>query len=128
MPKERSPSAARPAHVKSAVSTGRRLFVDGDGRSPWARRYRDLIELHADDLGGLSSLSEAQHSIVKRISSLTCEIEAMEGRMSSSTSVNLDVYVRSVGLLRRLLETIGLERKARDVTPSLSDYVKGRAA
>ena len=35
---------------------------------------------------------------------------------SSHESVNLDVYGRTVGHLRRVLEALGLERKCRDVT------------
>jgi hypothetical protein len=41
---------------------------------------------------------------------------------------DLDLYQRTSGNLRRLLESIGLERRAKDVTPSLSEYLKAREA
>jgi hypothetical protein len=47
-----------PPRQRSAVTNGRRLFVDGDGNSAWSRRYRDLIAGHVSDLGGADHLSE----------------------------------------------------------------------
>jgi hypothetical protein len=107
---------ARPPAQRSAVSNGRRLFVEGDGRSPWSRRYRDLIAGHVSDLGGVSALSEAQLSLVKRASAIECELEQLEGKLSMGHQVDLDSYGRAASHLRRILETLGLERRAIDVT------------
>ena len=35
----------------------------------------------------------------------------------------IDLYQRTANSLRRLLESIGLKRVPRDVTPSVADYV-----
>src|SRR5688572_971457 len=91
----RSTAAARPKKQRSAVTNGRRVFVQGDGTSPWSRRYRDLILLHADDLGGLSVLSEAQHSLCKRAATLECELERLEGILSTGGEVDIEAYARS---------------------------------
>ena len=56
---ETEPGPKKPKRKSSAVTSGRRLFVEGDGRSPWSRRYRDLIAGHVSDLGGHDTLSEA---------------------------------------------------------------------
>jgi hypothetical protein len=113
----------RSPFVRSAVSNNKRLFVEGAGKSAWARRYRDLLELHADDLGGASMLSEAQHSLIRRVATLEIELERLEGRLSEGNDVDLEVYGRTASHLRRMLETLGIERAKRDVTPALSDYV-----
>lgn len=47
--------------------------------------------------------------------------------MSEGQGVDLDVYNRLAGNLRRLFETLGLERKQRDITPTLADYLQARA-
>ena len=52
-------TAPRPPRVRSAVTNGRRLFVEGDGNTAWSRRYRDLIAGHVGDLGGQANLSES---------------------------------------------------------------------
>ncbi len=54
---------------------------------------------------------------------LETELEWMEGRMSLGEKVDLDCYGRLAGHVRRILETIGVQRKARDVTPSLDEVV-----
>jgi hypothetical protein len=40
----------------------------------------------------------------------------MEGRLSQGEEINLDSSGRAASHLRRILESLGLERKARDVT------------
>lgn len=124
----RSASVARPARQRSAVTNGRRSFVVGDGNSPWARRHRDLTELYLDDLGARDSLSEAEVSLAKRAATIACELEGMEGKLSMGEEVDLDLYARVAGHLRRIHETIGVKRARRDVTPDLHAYIAAREA
>ena len=107
----------RPA---SAVTSGRKLFVEGDGNSPWSRRYRDLIGGYAADLGGAEMLSEAQKSLIRRVSAIDLACEEMEGRMSQGDDVDAELHARLSSHSRRIHETLGLERRAKDIT-SLSD-------
>jgi len=109
-------SPARAKRPRSAVTSGRRVFVTGDSNSAWARRFYDLAQGHVSDLGGRSVLSEAKLALCKRAAGLECELEQMEGRMSLGEEINLDSYGRAASHLRRILETLGLERKCRDVT------------
>ena len=44
--------------------------------------------------------------------------------MSQGSDVDLDRYVRMAGGLRRILETLGIERKPRNVTPDLKTYLR----
>ena len=117
---------ARPKRKSSAVSSGRRLFVEGDANSPWSRRFRDLCAGHTSDLGGREALSEAQASLIRRASALECELERMEGQMSAGVAVDLDVFARAASHLRRILESLGLERKARPVQ-SFEEYRRRHA-
>jgi hypothetical protein len=111
--------AAKPAgktRARSAATSGRRAFVEGDGNSRWARRYRDLTAAHVSDLGGVDLLSQAQLSLIRRASAIEVELEQMEGKLSLGRPVDLDVFTRSASHLRRLWETLGLKREPRDVT------------
>jgi hypothetical protein len=112
-----SPVVAMPASSRSAKTNGRRRFVDGDGRGPWARRWRDLQELYADDLGGVSALSEFQLGLIGTAATMRCELERLEGKLSLGEAVDTDVYGRIAGHYRRICETLGIERRKRDVTP-----------
>lgn len=120
---ERKTVAAAKPTSRSKVTNGRNLFVDSDGRGAWARRFRDLCALHVEDLGGSSVLSEAQGSLIRRAATLEVELERREGQLAKGDEVDLDAYSRTAGHLRRILETLGIERRQRDVTPSLADLV-----
>lgn len=120
---ERQTVAASKPTTRSKVTNGRNLFVDGDGRGAWARRFRDLCALHIEDLGGSMVLSEAQGSLIRRAATLEVELERQEGLLAKGEEVDLDAYSRAAGHLRRILETLGIERRKRDVTPSLADLV-----
>ena len=91
------------------------MFVNGRGTSAWSRRYADLIAGHAADLGGADLLSNAQLSLIRRASAIECQLETWEGDLSESRPVDLDCFARTAGHLRRILETLGLQRCARDV-------------
>jgi hypothetical protein len=102
-----------------------------DGRSTWVRRLRDLIALHLSDLGGDDAVSEAERSIVRRVATLTVELERMESGFAlagEALPVQIDLYQRTANSLRRLLEAIGIERRQRDVSPSLADIADEIAA
>jgi hypothetical protein len=97
----------------------------------WARRLRDLIEQHVADLGGNEAVSAAERSIVRRAATLTVELERMEAAFAlagAASPQDLDLYQRTAGNLRRLLESLGLQRRARDVTPDLKTYLAARGS
>lgn len=64
---------------------------------------------------------------MRRVATLTVQLEALEARFSADTDVDiatLDAYQRGTNTLRRLLETLGIKRRARDVTPDFDSYLK----
>src|ERR1700731_3550829 len=115
--------AIRPPSQRSRLTNGTALLPDVDGRSAWVRRCRDLIELHLADLGGDDRVSESERSIVRRAAVIETELERLEATFAVAGMAEpnaLDLYSRTAGNLRRLLESVGLERRPRDVTPELS--------
>ncbi|MDX8447057.1 hypothetical protein [Mesorhizobium captivum] len=123
--------AIKPPTVRSRVTNGSGLFAEGgDERGPWSRRFRDLVVEHTSDAGGAAVLSEAQRSIIRRASTLEVQLEQLEARFSQGPAdpADLNTYSTLSNTLRRLLADIGLERRARDVTPTLDQFVRGAAA
>jgi hypothetical protein len=113
--------------VSSAVTSGRRLFVaGGDGNSAWARRYRDLVRAHEQDLSGGADLSVAQTSLIRRVATIEIELEQREGMLSKGEPVDLDGYTRAASHLRRILESLGLKRLPREVE-TLEQYLASQA-
>jgi len=125
---KRAASDLRPSRQRSAVTNGKRLFVaGGDGCGPWARRLKDVIALHVADQGGPDAITEAKRSLIRRAGALTVELERIEAKFATLTAGENDfgAYVTGTNSLRRVLEAIGLDRVARDVTPDLRTYLAG---
>jgi hypothetical protein len=116
---------------RSRISNGALMDRAVDGRSGWARRLRDLIGLHLSDLGGEDMASEAERSIVRRVATLTVELERMETAFALAGEAQpeqLELYQRVASTMRRLLEAIGIKRVPRNVTPTLEQYLANRKA
>jgi hypothetical protein len=81
--------------------------------------------LHSADLGGQEVISAAEASIIRRAACLTVELERLELVFANSDAKpeDLDLYQRMSNTLRRHLESVGLKRVPKDVTPTLSDYL-----
>jgi hypothetical protein len=128
-------SADRPAVVRqkdrqnSRITNGSALLPGVDGRSPWVRRCKDVIAGHIADLGGVDNCSAAERSIIRRASVLTVELERLEAKFATAgeaSTEDLDLYQRTAGNLRRLLEAVGLERRARTIGgPTFGDLLRG---
>jgi hypothetical protein len=117
----------RAARASSKATTGHRMFAGGgDGRSVWGRRWRDLCLAHANDLGGPELLSEAQASIVKRVSTIGCELESMEARLSEGQPIDVGTYARLTGVLARLLELVGIKGRVKPLDPQ-AELIKALA-
>jgi hypothetical protein len=116
----------RLATIKSKVTNGRRVFaVGGDGRGAWTRRWKDIVELHVADAGGRDLMTEAMLSLCRRAATLEIQLEQLECCMSQGDDVDIEIYGRIASHLRRILETLGVERKARPVNDGsqvLADY------
>jgi hypothetical protein len=110
--------------ARTRVTNGKELLPGIDGRSLWARRFRDVLALHLSDLGGEANTSEAEKAIARRAACLIVELEQMEVRFATGdvgegeSFMNnlLDRYQRCANTLRRLLESLGLERRQKDAT------------
>ena len=112
-------------HGRSRITNGSTLLPTIDGRSLWARRFRDLISLHESDIAPDGAISTAKKSIIRRAATLSIELEHLEMRFASSeaSAADLLLYSRLANTLRRLLESVGIERQMHDVTPSIDEYL-----
>jgi hypothetical protein len=98
-----------------------------DGRSATARRFRDLVEDIAADLGGREHLSTGELQLIRRASMLSAECERQEALAAREdvTFFDADSYVVKTNALKRVLEVLGLKRVPRQVNDGsavLSDY------
>jgi hypothetical protein len=114
---------------RSRITNGRSFVPGIDGRSTWMRRARDVNAQLICDRGGMDVASEAEKLIIRRASVIEAELLRYEKDFAEAGQADanqFDLYLRAAGHQRRLLETVGLERKARDITPDLQSYFAAR--
>jgi hypothetical protein len=128
-----TPSASRPSNgrdvqtkngrspQRSRVGNGSVVVTGVDSRGGWCRRLKTCLQDYTSDIPDAST---AERSLMRRAAVLEVELETLERRFALAGEAkpdDLDLYQRTAGNLRRLLQTIGLERRSRDVTPSLRE-------
>jgi hypothetical protein len=99
-----------------------------DQRSSIARRYRDLVAQIATDQGGLSELSEARLQLIRRFASASVMAEAFEARLANGEEVDVAELALLSSTLVRLSSRIGLDRRTKNITPTLAQYLEREAA
>jgi len=125
----------RRPNSRAAVTNGAKLLPgSADGRSRFARRYRDLVEEMSADLGGSDRLSTLQAQLVRRAAALAARCEIQEAELAAGRTIDAADFVADVGLLARIARTLGLTRIAHDVNgrpsarPNLKSYLAAKAA
>ena len=111
----------------SAITNGRLLPAITDGRSAWCRRVKDLISQHVSDLGGADNISSAEAALIRRCATLIVELERREVMFAQAGEIDdtaLSIYASTTNSLHRVLAALGLKKRMRDVTPSLSDILR----
>jgi hypothetical protein len=100
---------------------------DLDGRTGAAKAAKALIADLSADLGGVDRLSAAERALVVRAAVSTAMLEHIETVWLSGGDLDVAAYTALTNNLRRLLTTVGLQRRPRDVTPRLADYVAAKS-
>lgn len=96
---------------------------DLDGRTNAAKAARALIADLESDLGGADRLSAAERALVVRAAVTGAMVEHLEATWLSGGEYDVAAYTTLAKLQLRLLTALGLQRRPRDVTPDLTDYV-----
>jgi hypothetical protein len=110
---------------RSKVGNGTALLLPGiDGRSVEYRRFKDIRYDIIDALGGEEYVRPQQDQIIRRAAGLGMLCELMECDIIDGKRVDVDALNKCANSQRRLLVSLGLERKARDVTPDLAAYLQ----
>lgn len=120
---------------RSRIGNGRELLPGVDGRSVWARLLRDELGALIAHAGGEDRASEPQRMLCRRAAALEAELVHFEAKFAATraagdipTAKDLDLYSRLASAQRRMLEALGIDRKAFDAVPSLDGYLQHREA
>ncbi|NEJ57502.1 hypothetical protein [Rhizobium ruizarguesonis] len=117
-----SPAVAKAKpQAQSRIGNGKALLDGVDGRSATMRRYREILAQLKADMG--AEPSEAMMMLLRRATTLAVWCEGEETKLANGEDISIGEFTSTVNALRRLLSDIGLERKAKDITPTLNSYL-----
>jgi hypothetical protein len=116
----------RPSKQRSRISNGRCYFIEGDERSAWSRRWRDVLGEVLSDLGD-DGLSEGERQLARRCATIAIACEKMEGEAAQGREIDLETFGQLTDRLGRCLARLGIKKRChalRDVTPTVSEYLQ----
>lgn len=98
-----------------------------DGRSREARLYGQAVADVVSDLGGDDNVSRAEMELVRRAAGLSVLAALAESKLLAGENMDISELVSVGNAQRRILATLGLQRRAVDTTPSLQEYLAAKA-
>jgi hypothetical protein len=93
-----------------------------------ARRYRDISSAILADQGGLEQCSESRLQLIRRFSAAAVLAEQMEARLANGEEIDISEHALLCSTLTRLSTRLGIDRRAREITPDPLDYAQSYAA
>jgi len=120
-PSARSPD--RRKHGRASVSNGHDILPNVDGRSLIARRYRDITSAIFVDQGGEDRCSESRKQLIRRFAAAAVIAEQMESKLANGEQISVTEHAQLASTLVRIAQRIGINRRAKDITPALPDYL-----
>ncbi len=112
----------------SRVTNGSSTLPGVDGRTAIARRYHDICAAIAADQGGVEHMSEARLQLVRRFAAAACIAEEMEACLANGEDIDVQRHAHLCSTMVRIVSRIGINRRLRNITPTLAEYLDQRAA
>jgi hypothetical protein len=108
------------AFGRSAITNA---VVELDARSKVARRFRDICSAIYADQGGEENCAEVRLQLIRRFSAACCMVEDLEARMANGEKITINDHAALSNTLVKVASRIGIDRRSRNVTPTLRDYL-----
>jgi hypothetical protein len=97
-----------------------------DGRTIAAKQAHATISAIESDLGGAENITTAKRQIIESAAVTSTMVADLGSRWLAGEQIDLALFTTLCNSQRRLLESVGLERASRDVTPTLQEYLKAK--
>jgi hypothetical protein len=99
-----------------------------DGRTTAAKQFDAIANGIAEDLGGDDRLSTVQKHLVEAFAGAAVHVNALNARLLLGQQVDIVEHSQAISTMVRIASRIGLNRVAKSITPSLSEYLMPREA
>jgi hypothetical protein len=119
--------ADRRPSARSRVTNGKEILPGIDWRSPTARRYRDLVAQIVADQGGADRMSESRLQLIRRFAAAAVMAERAEADLANGKQIDVNEHALLCSTLVRLANRIGIDRRSKNLTPTVADYIEAVA-
>jgi hypothetical protein len=124
MPPDCLPVADPLPSTRARLTNHRDLLPGLDGRSPGARRFRDLVNAFSADQGGVENCSEVKLGLVRRLAAASVLAEMLEVKAIAGELTEVSEFCNLASTTVRLSQRLGINRVAKNVTPTVQEYVR----
>ena len=80
------------------------------------------------DRGGVDHCSENRKQLIRRFAAAAVIAEQMEAKLANGGPINITEHAQLASTLVRIAQRIGINRRAKDITPALPDYLDAAEA
>jgi hypothetical protein len=108
---------------RSRITNGKELLPGLDMRTALARRFRDITSAIFTDQGGEDQCTESRKQLIRRFAAAAVIAEQMEAKLGDGEEIDIQKHALLCSSLVRLCGRIGINRRLKDVTPALPDYL-----
>lgn len=95
-----------------------------DRRTLASRKFSAIASGIAADLGGEDHLSTVQHHLIEAFAGAALHVHDLNARLLLGQQVDIVEHSQAISSMVRIASRIGINRVARDVTPSLDDILR----
>lgn len=117
----------RSATNRARISNNGDLLPGVDGRSGAARRYRDIVAQIVIDQVGVDLIAEARLQLIRRFSACAVLAGTMEAALANGESIDITQHAQLASSMVRVASRIGINRRAREIVPTLAQYLASKA-
>lgn len=100
------------------------MLVGVNGGGAWARRYRDLVEGLAAELG--EDLGQAEQLMVRNAASLQLHVEDLTAQLARGEAVDPEAFTRAANAASRAITALRRRKPAPKPRTQLADYLRQR--
>jgi hypothetical protein len=124
--------ALRSTHDRPAKQPRRRrrarspLLTRGqlDGRTAAAKIFDRLVVDIEGDLGGADQLSTIERALVEAFAGACVTLHHLNAKLALGEEIDLGQHAQAVSAMVRIASRLGLQRRAKDVGPTLADVIR----
>ncbi len=96
-----------------------------DGRTGPAKAFDRLVGDIESDLGGHGELSAIELALVQAFAGASITLDALNAKLMLGETIDLGQHAQAVSAMVRVAARLGLQRRAKDIGPTLSDILRG---